>query len=146
MSKERAKLFKEAEAVGLKVGEDFKSNISSTNLQKKIDTKKEELASALQGGNDNGTTEEATVKQIDPVEEIETTAEVDTKKEEIEAEEKTHDDEIKIKRISPCGNYPTTIIGIKEAARRTPNVTEEQIKEALENGELVSGWTFKEVE
>ena len=58
-------------------------------------------------------------------------------------DEETYEDEVKIKRISPCGNYKVNIIGYKEAARRT-DVTIEEIKQSIENGKPTkNGWSFE---
>ncbi len=141
MSKERAELLALAQAVGLVLGKDFKNNISNTNLQKLIDEKKQSIANAIQAKEDKTPVikgDESDTEQKAPTQE----AKEETKEQE---NAETYDDEMQIKRISPCGNYKAIIKGIKEAARRTPGVAEDQVKESLENGEPINGWAFTEV-
>jgi hypothetical protein len=65
--------------------------------------------------------------------------------EQTDEQTETYENEMTIKRTSPCGNYRVPIKGIKEVVRRTPGVSEEDVKEALESGEPIKGWTFTEV-
>lgn len=103
-------------AEALELGLKFNTNISTKNLTNQVNNKKLELSNALNGAED--------------------------KIEEIEVEE-TYEDEMKIERLSSCGNYKTIIIGTKEAARRS-NLTEDQVIESLKSSNAVNGWTFKE--
>lgn len=170
-NKEREQLLNEAQNVGLSVGVDFNKNITNEKLKNLIEKKKEELENQLKG-NENNSKEPNETKLVpleefeedkDKLEEYGKTLGIDLdKRKDITNmysdllnfisniskepnETKTYEDEILIKRTSPCGNYRVQIKGIKECARRT-SLTAEQVKEALENGKPVNGWNFEEIE
>ena len=63
---------------------------------------------------------------------------------EVPKEENNYEDEINILRTSPCKNYRVPIVGLKECARRS-DITVEEVKESIESGEPVNGWTFSEI-
>jgi len=123
---QRQQLLKEAKEVGLVENNDFKSTIQNEQLKKIIENKKEELAKNLQDVQDTVTS--------------------NVNDDENKKDDKSHDDEIIILRISPCGAYKTKIKGIKECARRS-EVTEDELKKSLETNEKTeNGYFFKEVE
>ena len=131
MSKTREDILQEAQNVGLALGVDYEKNISNVNLIKKIEAKKEELASLAKGEVVVDNTQVKTQNEVQVVKE--STPEV------------THDDEMMILRVSVCGNYKARIKGVKEAARRS-KLTVDEIKTCLETGKAASnGYTFKEV-
>ncbi len=154
-SKEREELLAEAQGVGLAVGVDFQINISSKNLRTLIDDKKVELDKQLKGDesdtkdkSQNGGESETKTKNVEsekneglapndnsPSDDIEQTKE----------QTETYENEMKIKRVSKCGNYKTTITGVKEAARRS-GITADEVKECLETGKPAkTGEKFSEV-
>lgn len=141
----REKLLIDAQNVGLALGVDFQEKISNANLEKKIKEKQEEIEANLKGAeaikeeNPKTDIQNSTVEQNKPIENQDK-----EKQEEIE-EVDTYEDEMQIRRISPCGNYRVPIKGIKECARRT-NLTVDQIKEALETKKPINGWMFEEIE
>lgn len=144
-SKEREELLNDAQNVGLSVGVDFNKNITNEKLKNLIEEKKIELENQLKGNN----SEQSEGIKNNSSDEINTE---DKNKDDgvndykqSEKQIKTYEDEILIKRTSPCGNYRVQIKGIKECARRT-NLTVEQVKESLENDKPVNGWNFKEMD
>jgi hypothetical protein len=172
MSKERTELLALALSVGLVPGEDFEKNISSKNLQAKIDEKQQLIADSMQGkeptkeelltnildGLKSGDLKREELSEYDekllsdyefkiaPVGKIALTKKViENDIEQTDEQPETYEDEMLIRRFSACGNYRTKIKGIKEAARRS-GLTVEEVKVGLDSGEPVKGWTFKEVE
>ena len=109
----REELIATAVALGLL----FEKNISSANLQKKIDEKNAKL--------------EAQLKDVD----LEIPPTVD------EVKDMQIDDNALIKRETVCKSYRTKIKGFEEAARRS-GVTVDEIKEAIDSGKPIGGYLF----
>ena len=122
---DREQLLATAVTVGLVLGVDFEKNISSVNLQKKIDEKNAELEAQLK----------------DTQNDDEKNAELEAQLKDTQNDDEQLDDNVTVQRVSSCGGYKTKIKGLKEAARRS-GVSVEQIQEALETGNSVGGYTF----
>ena len=138
---DREQLLATAVAVGLVLGVDYQKNISNENLQKKIEEKNAEIEAQLKGNQDGDSTSDKQNENTLNVEIKDSYAPEDTGNQDIEIKD-DYDDNILILRKTECGSYKTKIIGIEETARRS-NLTVEQVKEALESGNPVGGYTFK---
>lgn len=139
----REELLATALAVGLVIGVDFEKNISSVNLQKKIDEKNAEL--------------EAQLKDVDleipptvdeslgvPTELLGSETKGNAATDNLITDEKKIkelDDNALIKRETVCKSYRTKIKGFKEAARRS-GVTVDEVKEAIDSGKPIGGYLF----
>lgn len=122
---DREKLLAEAVAVGLILGTDFEKNISNVNLQKKIEEKKAENTDNKSDENNGlGDKENHLQKKIDE-------PEVVIEKNPI------------IQRISKCGGYKLKFVNGFEHCATKNKITVEQLKEAIETGKELNGFTYK---
>jgi hypothetical protein len=162
---DREQLLAAAVAVGLVLGVDFEKNISSINLQKKIDDKKAEIEARLKGdSNDTPPPKPQSDNEIldSILKGLETgdlkeedlsdhqkellekdrlrVAELKKQKEPVKKVE-IEDDNALIKRETVCKSYRTKIKGFEEAARRS-GVTVDEVKESIDSGKPVGGYTF----
>ena len=130
---DREQLLATAVTVGLVLGVDFEKNISSVNLQKKIDEKNAELEAQLKD------VDLETPPTVDEVKDMQIAVQIHN-----ESQKKIDelDDNALILRKTECFTYRTEIIGFKETARRS-NLTVEEIKEAIESGLPVGGYIFE---
>jgi hypothetical protein len=176
MSKERTELLAFALSVGLVLGEDFEKNISSKNLQAKIDEKQQLIADSMQGKEPpiEPTEEELLMNILDGL-----------KSGDLKREELSEYDEMLLSdhefKIAPVGKIALTKKVIENDIEQTDEPTEtyedemlikrfsacgnyrtkikgikeaarrsgltvEEVKVGLDSGEPVKGWTFKEVE
>jgi hypothetical protein len=162
---DREQLLAAAVAVGLVLGVDFEKNISSVNLQKKIDDKKVEIEAQLKGdsndipppkpqsdneildsilkGLETGDLKEEDLsdhqKELLEKDRLRV-AELKKQKEPVKKVE-IEDDNALIKRETVCKSYRTKIKGFEEAARRS-GVTVDEVKESIDSGKPVGGYTF----
>ena len=119
----REELLATAVAVGLVLGVDFEKNISNANLQKKIDEKKAQNEADAE--NNPGEEETNLQKKID------------------ELEEEVEEEKIVIQRLSKCGAYKLKFVNGYEHCATKNQITVEQLKEAIETGKEVNGFTYK---
>ena len=105
------------------MGVDFEKNISNANLQKKIDEKKAQNEADAE--NNPGEEETNLQKKID------------------ELEEEVEEEKIVIQRLSKCGAYKLKFVNGYEHCATKNQITVEQLKEAIETGKEVNGFTYK---
>lgn len=145
---DREKLLAEAVAVGLILGTDFEKNISNVNLQKKIEEKQEQLANSLKGNNIDSNMQLTPPEDDEVLDSIKGLESGDLKEEDLSDYDKEpvkkveiEDDNALIKRETVCKSYRTKIKGFEETARRS-GVTVDEVKESIDSGKPVGGYTF----
>ena len=159
----REELIATALAVGLVLGVDFEKNISSVNLQKKIDEKNAELEAQLKD------VDLETPPTVDEVKDMQIAVQIHNESQKKideslgvptellgsetkgnaatdnlitdEKKIKELDDNALIKRETVCKSYRTKIKGFEEAARRS-GVTVDEIKESIDSGNPIGGYLF----
>lgn len=156
---ERKELLATAVAVGLVLGVDFEKNISNANLQKKIDEKiaqneadlkdvdfdtpptdkeKEDAATTLKMLNEDNSNDGLDNTDNNPSKE-----ETNLQKKIDELEEEVEEEKVVIQRLSKCGAYKLKFVNGYEHCAARNKITVEQLKEAIETGKEVNGFTYK---
>lgn len=144
---ERKELLATAVAVGLVLGVDFEKNISNTNLQKKIDEKiaQNEADAKLQDVTDTNKSAGPEKNQdgLDNTDNNPSKEETNLQKKIDELEEEVEEEKVVIQRLSKCGAYKLKFVNGYEHCAARNKITVEQLKEAIETGKEVNGFTYK---
>lgn len=147
---DREKLLAEAVAVGLILGTDFEKNISNVNLQKKIEEKKaqneadaENNPDANRSNDSEDNKEDNSNDGLDNTDNNPGEEETNLQKKIDELEEDVEEKKVVIQRLSKCGAYKLKFVNGYEHCATKNQITVEQLKEAIETGKEVNGFTYK---
>lgn len=144
----REELLTTAAAVGLVLGTDFEKNISNVNLQKKIDEKiaQNEANAKLPDATDLDPKENQEDNSNDGLDNTDNNSgeeETNLQKKIDESQEEVEEEKIVIQRLSKCGAYKLKFVNGYEHCATKNQITVEQLKEAIETGKEVNGFTYK---
>lgn len=150
---DREKLLAEAVAVGLILGADFEKNISNVNLQKKIEEKKAENTDNVKPPVDENNPDKVDTNALnDGVDNTDKNPdenndlgdkENNLQKKIEESQEEVEEEKVVILRTSKCGAYKLKFVNGYEHCAAKNQILVEQLKEAIEAGKELNGFTYK---